>query len=86
MVRTSILILIMFLTGCASMTSPTNEIRVTEFSGEAEPGIAGSLYVGGKMDVTGCRIVQEGIVTGMIDYRGIKCRFKLTPSKSPIMF
>lgn len=87
MLWSSILILIMILgQGCASMHNPTNEVRVTEYTGTAEPGIAGTVYVDGQLDVTGCRIVVEGVVPGTVDYRGIKCRFTLKPTKSPIMY
>lgn len=56
------------LSGCASFTSPTNEIRITEFGTGILPGQVG-----------GCRIIQEGKVDAEILYEGEKCRVYKAP-------
>ena len=63
------------LAGCSSFTKPSNETRVTEYDGTAEPGLIGTPYVDGNLKVDGCRVVQEGSVLGCIEYLGKMCKY-----------
>ena len=59
--------------GCASFTKPDNEIRVTEYSGSAEPGLVGTAYVTGDLAVDGCRVIESGSVHVCTVYKGRTC-------------
>ena len=57
--------------GCASFTNPDREIRVTEYSGTASPGLVGAPYVSGDLVVTGCRLVLSKVDgRGCLTYEG----------------
>lgn len=70
----SLPLLIPFLFGC-SLTTPTNEIRITEYG-------AG---LGITSEIAGCRVVQEGEVSVEIEYAGETCfvRKLATSSTNP---
>ncbi len=62
--------------GCASFTNPDREIRVTEYSGTASPGLVGAPYVSGDLVVTGCRLVLSKVDgRGCLTYEGKACTF-----------
>lgn len=64
------------LNGCASVTNPDREIRVTEYSGTASPGLVGAPYVSGDLVVTGCRLVLSKVDGhGCLTYEGKACRY-----------
>jgi hypothetical protein len=69
-------ILVASLQGCASFTKPAREIRVTEYTGTASPGLVGAPYVSGDLVVAGCRLVlskTEG--EGCMRYKGKACSY-----------
>lgn len=52
-----LLVLALTVSGCAAVGAPDNTAGAgcVEYRGQAEPGIAGALYVDGLLDVHGCR-------------------------------
>lgn len=65
-----LIIALVFLTGCSTLTSPDNEIRVTEYGGE------GNYLMQASGQVAGCRAVQVGEVKGCMRFKGETCSFK----------
>lgn len=62
--------LLLLLTGCATITNPDNEVRVTEYGGE------GNYLMQASGQVAGCRAVQNGEVKGCMVFKGTTCSFK----------
>lgn len=59
----------LILSGCASLTAPEREIRVTEYGASAGTGLAGEGVIGG------CRVVQTGEAPAvLIRYVGQRCQ------------
>jgi len=63
-----IILATLLLGGCASVTNPTNERRVTEYG-------AGAALYGGQGVIGGCRLVQEGETDGCLRYQGPRCSY-----------
>ena len=64
-----IFFLSLLLTGCSTLTSPDNEVRVTEYGGN------GSYLMQASGQVAGCRAVQKGKVDGCMRYKRPTCTF-----------
>lgn len=65
-----ILISLLFLVaGCATVTNPDNEIRVTEY------GANGSYLTNFDGKVAGVRVTTKGDVKGCLEYKGPKAKF-----------
>ena len=60
--------LLLLAGGCASFTSPENEIRITEYGGETSNLPYGDIVVGGV------RVIEEGKVKTCVAYAGDKVR------------
>ena len=74
--RAACLVVLLALAGCSSLTSPAKETRVIEYSGRAEPGIVGTVYVDGDLQVQGCRVVQgKAEPSGCVRYKGDRCEY-----------
>ena len=70
-----LLIAATLILGCASFAQPTNETRVSEYSGGVEGGYP--LFVEGKATIrNGCRVVTEGAVAGCFRYTGETCTYE----------
>lgn len=61
--------LLALLAGCSTLTSPDNEVRVTEYGGK------GSYLMQASGQVAGCRAVQVGTVQGCMRFKGKTCTF-----------
>lgn len=68
--RIILLISIVLLAGCSTLTDPPNEIRVTEY------GANGSYLAQFDGKVAGVRVVTKGTVKGCLEYKGPKAAFK----------
>ena len=62
--------IMILLSGCSTLTSPDNEIRVTEYGGD------GSYLMQASGQVAGCRAVQVGTVEGCMRFKGKTCKFE----------
>jgi len=56
--------------GCATITKPANELRVTEYGGK------GSYLAQASGQIAGCRAVQNGAIKGCMVFEGKTCTFK----------
>lgn len=63
-------VLVLCLTGCSTITSPTNELRLSSYSGTGGDG----MIVDATGTVEGCRLVQEGEVTACVELLVGACR------------
>ena len=79
MIRLATLAATVLLTGCASFTEPTNELRVSEYDGSV--GDPSPLPLGAG-SLVGCRIVVEGELPDglVVDYQGKRCKVRLDPA------
>ena len=68
--RIILLISIVLLVGCSTLTDPPNEIRVTEY------GANGSYLAQFDGKVAGVRVVSKGTIKGCLEYKGPKAKFK----------
>lgn len=57
---------VVFLAGCASLTDPDNEIRITEYAGSA----SGLGAITGQAVVGGVRVVEQGETRAQVIYCG----------------
>ena len=64
-----VIALLALLAGCATVTHPDNELRVTEY------GADGSYIVQASGQVAGCRAVQTGEIKGCLRFKGTSCSF-----------
>lgn len=64
-----LLISLIFLGGCASVTKPDNELRVTEY------GADGSYLTNFDGKVAGVRVVAKGTIDGCLEYKGAKAKY-----------
>lgn len=64
-----LLISLLALGGCASVTKPDNELRVTEYGGN------GNYLQQASGTVGGVRVVAKGTVEGCLRYNGDKAKF-----------
>jgi len=64
-----LLISLIFLGGCASVTKPDNELRVTEY------GANGNYLQQATGSVGGVRVVSKGVIEGCLKYTGEKAKF-----------
>ena len=71
------IMLLALLAGCSTVTSPDNELRVTEYGGD------GSYLMQANGQVAGCRVVQAGTVKGCMRYKGTTCSFKSEGCSQP---
>jgi len=74
-VKYFLLILALTLPGCASLTKPTNELRVTSYNGTVEPAAIGA-PVDGQVAVDGCRVVSEGDIQGCLTVDKPGCQYR----------
>ena len=65
--RAALLLLLVALAGCASVTKPEKEIRITEYGGE------GSYLMQASGAVGGCRITEMGVAGACVRYNGKAC-------------
>lgn len=65
-----LIFIIAFTSGCASVISPDNEIRITEY------GTQGTVIGAFTGEVGGCRVTQTGKVNAEITYRGERCEVR----------
>lgn len=63
------LVMLTLVAGCSTLTSPDNELRVTEYGGE------GNYLMQASGQVAGCRAVQAGTVEGCMKFKGETCSF-----------
>lgn len=64
-----LLVSLIFMTGCATVTKPDNELRVTEY------GANGNYLQQATGSVGGVRVVSEGVIEGCLKYTGEKAKF-----------
>lgn len=64
-----IAIVMALASGCASLVSPDNETRVTEYGGE------GNYLMQASGAVAGCRVVQAGTVNGCLKVKTSTCTY-----------
>lgn len=64
-----LLISLIFLGGCASVTKPDNELRVTEY------GANGNYLTNFDGKVAGVRVVAKGTIDGCLEYKGAKAKY-----------
>jgi len=64
-----LLVSIVLLTGCSTVTNPDNELRVTEYGG------TGNYLQQASGTVGGVRVVSKGTVEGCLKYKGDKATF-----------
>jgi hypothetical protein len=64
-----LLISLLALGGCASVTKPDNELRVTEY------GANGSYLTNFDGKVAGVRVVAKGTIDGCLEYKGAKAKY-----------
>lgn len=64
-----LLISLLVLGGCASVTKPDNELRVTEY------GANGSYLTNFDGKVAGVRVVAKGTIDGCLEYKGAKAKY-----------
>ena len=67
--KSLILSALLLLAGCSTLTSPDNEVRLTEYGGD------GSYLMQASGQVAGCRAVQVGTVEGCMRFKGATCSF-----------
>jgi len=64
-----LLISLIFMTGCSTVTSPDNELRVTEYGG------SGSYLAQVDGKIGGVRVVAKGTIDGCLEYKGTKAKY-----------
>lgn len=64
-----LLVSIVLLTGCSTVTKPDNELRVTEY------GANGSYLTNFDGKVAGVRVVAKGTIDGCLEYKGAKAKY-----------
>lgn len=64
-----LLVSLIFMTGCATVTKPDNELRVTEY------GANGNYLQQATGSVGGVRVVSKGVIEGCLKYTGEKAKF-----------
>ena len=64
-----LLISLIFVASCSTITNPDNELRVTEYGGKES-------YLG-RIDgkIGGVRVVAKGTINGCLEYKGTKAKF-----------
>jgi len=70
-----IVLLTLAMAGCSTITSPDNELRVTQY------GADGSYLAQASGQIAGCRAVQAGEVKGCMVFKGTTCTFKSADCK-----